>query len=58
MSGPVKGPGWPDTRPAKITATFDSLCPECHEDIYTGDEIWWSEWHDMYICRPCKKSGA
>lgn len=54
----VKGPGWPDTRPTKIVAQFDSRCPECGEDIYEGDEIYWSSWHDMYICRPCKKSGA
>lgn len=54
----VKGPGWPDTRPTKIVAQFDSVCPECGEDIYEGDDIYWSAWHDKYICRPCKKSGA
>lgn len=58
MSGPVKGKGWPSTRPPKITAQYDSRCPECGDEIYVGDTIWWNEWHDMYVCDDCKRAGA
>lgn len=56
-SNPVKGPGWRSSgRPQKITAQFDSMCPECEEEIAEGDTIWWSEYHDMYVCDLCGRA--
>jgi hypothetical protein len=53
----VRGPGWPAaSRPKKITAQFDSVCPECEEEIVEGDTIWWSEYHDMYVCDLCGRA--
>lgn len=57
MGRPVKGPGWHDPgRPKKITAQYDSVCPECGDDIVEGDTIYWSEYHDKYVCEPCRGS--
>lgn len=56
MPNPVAGPGWPEGRPRKIEAQFDSRCPECEEAILEGDEIYWNEWHGMYVCKLCRGS--
>lgn len=50
----MPGKGWPKRPP--ISATFESRCPECHEEILVGDEIYYSEWHDAYICKLCKEA--
>lgn len=56
----VRGPGWPGSytpgRPKKITAQFDSLCPECGEEIIEGDTIWWDSYHDGYVCDLCGRA--
>lgn len=53
----VRGPGWPTSnRPKKISAQYDSVCPECREEIIEGDTIWWSEEFDMYVCDLCGRA--
>jgi len=45
--------GWPAERPS-IKAQYDSVCPECSDDILEGDTIHYSEYHDAYVCDQCE----
>jgi hypothetical protein len=46
----VKG-GWPTRdRPSKMKAQFESICPECGDEIEEDQTIWWSEHHDAWVC--------
>jgi hypothetical protein len=49
----VSGAGWPTkdrNRPRKIVAEFESYCPECSDEISIGQTIYWSEYHEQYVC--------
>lgn len=50
----VKGKGWP--KKEKTYAQYDGLCPECGGEIEEGDEIHHSEYHDGWVCHPCRGS--
>lgn len=54
-NGPVKGRGW-HKGPRKAVAQYDGICPECGAEIEEGDTIYYSEYHDGWVCEPCRGS--
>lgn len=42
--------GWQHSTPPKVQAKYESLCPECWEEIEEGQTIYWSEHHGAYVC--------